>query len=83
MYLILHTMFQGHRSTGSGEEFKRFFTIYRWPYWSCDLGEMHGLGISLFPTHPGLYMKGLGMIWAVIGHHSNVLEIVLFLLLII
>ena len=46
---MLHTKFQGHWSTGSGEEdfFKDFYHILAWwPYWSCDL---EGLYKFLFP----------------------------------
>ena len=48
-YPMLHTKFQGHWSTGSGEEdfFKGFYHIWAWwPYWSCDL---EGLYNFLFP----------------------------------
>ena len=49
-YPMLHTKFQGHWSTGSGEEFlifKDFYHIWAsWIYWSCDL---EGFYKFLFP----------------------------------
>ena len=31
---MLHTKFQDHRSSGSGEDF--YHTLALWPSWSCD-----------------------------------------------
>ena len=44
---MLHAKFQDHRTSGSGEDFFKVFTIRAWrPSWSCDLDHLYKL---LFP----------------------------------
>ena len=47
---MLHTKFQDHRTSGSGEEeFKGFYHIWAWrPSWSCDQDHLYKNG-SPFP----------------------------------
>ena len=38
---MLHAMFQGHKTSGSGEDFERFSHIWvKRPSWSCDLDHL-------------------------------------------
>ena len=43
-YMMIHTKFQGHWSTGSGEDFYVFYHIWAWrPCWSCDPTNLYKL----------------------------------------
>ena len=45
---MLHAKFQDHRTSGSGEDFLRFYYIWAWPpSWSCDLDHLYKLSFSL------------------------------------
>ena len=46
---MLHSMFQDHRTSGSGEEdFKGFYHIWVWrPSWLCDLYHLYKLSFPL------------------------------------
>ena len=38
---MLHAMFQGHKTSGSGEDFEGLFHIWvKRPSWSCDLDHL-------------------------------------------
>ena len=76
-YPMLHTKFQGHWSTGSGEEdFKGFYHIWAWwPYWSCDL---EGLYKFFIPSAQGGSKRNLVTFGPVGYRRSLRLKIFLF-----
>ena len=70
-YPMLHTKFQGHWSTGSGEE--GFYHIWAWwPYWSCE-----GLYKFLFPQP--MSHCCIGILWPVTEPKEALKEIWLHL----
>ena len=50
---MLHTKFQYHRTSGSGEKIFKGFTIRAWrPSWSCDLDDLYILSFPLSKVAP-------------------------------
>ena len=61
---MLHTKFQDHRTSGSGEEdFLGFYHICAWrPSWSCDLDHLYKLSFPLPKEAPHENLALIGQV---------------------